>query len=324
MDLIDLYNDMDNLQAYFQFKGKDALIMDAKHGDWCYSYNPLMDTPSIECGFRQAYTYGSAYFPCTNKHNALQPPAGNIPAAFTAFFNPSFIGAGPLKGGAAGCERINTAHVWIWNRLSDPALWRVKLRRRIQPIPDYQFDPVPDPLGAPEAYPYARRPPRRVPRNVTPAVQYTLRPNNRKHPRTGPDYVFHRFEPPPPRTRERKWRIADNRLLAGVATLYGGFTELEDFLDAMAQGLPEPLRKAYFRNRTLQDKGNYLVDHMDKVDVKKGVDAWLQDRAQDRAMGKLGKKAAEAAADTGYWVSPRGPGISRPGWSGPHQSMEDE
>lgn len=323
MDFVDFYNNMDNLQAYFQFHGKEAIQLDLHTNDYCHSYYEPFDVPSIECGFRLAGAYGSAYYPCEDKHTALVPPSFDVPGSFVGFFNPSFVTIGPLRGGIAGCERLSGAHVWVWNRPSNPDLWTLYPRRRIQPVPDVKFEPALDPLGVPDPYPY-RQPPRvlRQPGNRAPAVSYHIRPHDRKHPRRGPDHGFHFFERPPKGVREKKWRIADNGLLAGLSALYGGFTELEDFLDGMASGLPEPLRKEYFRKRTLQDKGNYLVDHADQVDVRKGVEAWLQDRARDKAHGRLARDTARNLAATGYWVSPRGPGISRAGWSGPHQPME--
>jgi len=320
MDLIDFYNNMDNLQAYFQFRGQDALIMEAQHGDWCYSYNPAMDVPSIDCGFRQGYTYGSAYFPCSNKHDPLQPPAGVLPASFVAFFNPSFIGAGPLQGGFAGCERINTAHVWIWNRLSDPALWGVNIRRRIQPLPDIQFDPAIDPLGVPRPYPYPQRPVKYHKPYEAPAYEYDL--GSMAKPKASPvaKPVLHRYVPPPPRTRERKLRFADNPLIAAAAGLYGGLTELGDFFDALGGAFRDKrLEAGYRRQKTLQDKAMYLADHWKEIYVADALENWGSDYVKDAVIGKLNRAAAKAAAGTGYWVSPRGPGISRAGWSGPHQ-----
>jgi len=323
MDFIDFYNNMDNLQAYFQFHGKEAIQLDLHTNDFCHSYYEPFDVPSIECGFRLAGAYGSAYYPCEDKHTALVPPSFNVPGSFVGFFNPSFVTIGPLRGGIAGCERLSGAHVWVWNRPSNPDLWTLYPRRRIQPVPDAPFDPAPDPLGVPRPYPFPQRPVRYHKPYQAPAYEYDLGSQAKPNPNPRPVPVLHNKTPPPPRTRERKWRFADNPLIAAAAGLYGGLTELGDFFDALGKSFRDDgLEAMYKKQKTLQDKAMFLADHWKDIYVADALENWGTDYVKDAVIGKLNRAAAKAAADTGYWVSPRGPGISRAGWSGPHQGVQ--
>ena len=96
---------------------------------------------------RYAGAQGSSYPPCKSKHVGLTPPWFTLPQApFVPYWHPLELHIGPLRGGIGGCERLSSAHVFI---IYSPrgAGDVVDVRRRLQPLPDVQFDPAVDPLG---------------------------------------------------------------------------------------------------------------------------------------------------------------------------------
>ena len=119
---------------------------------------------------------------------------------------------------------------------------------------------------------------------------------------------------PPRRTKEKKWKLKDDALINFIGSLYGTTTEVVDFLDAIGLALDSAeLRSVYRRQKTLQDKARMLWRNWRHVRPVHGALNVMWSNVKDFMIALPHRLAQKGVTGSGYWYSPRGPGLfSRP------------
>lgn len=206
-------------------------------------------------------------------------------------------------------------------------VWRVDPVPEPKPITIYPWPypyplaiPRPQPLLVPEFFPPGQiwHPPIEVPQRTPPprplALPPSLKPQDQQAPRPleGPPPLPRPAiaEPPPARTRERKFRSPPGAFGRFVGELAGAITEASDLVDALFEGLPYWMRKRYGK-AALLTKVKILYDQYDKIDPNRAIDAIVENQLEDYIIGKFGQAVKDGimnAADQGYWRHPVGPG----------------
>ena len=297
-----------------------AFIRLGNNGGWnCYSFKNL--SVPTDCQYKEPVMLSGSQNQannCPTWHYTAQV----IPARS---WNPTMTGyrayAGPRLSGIFGCARMNFEHVWRGGsgHVSRP-VGPVAIVPKTVPVPL----PAPEPPaivdGGYEQQPQGR--PRRNPNyRYDPAPYeepaYEVSPNGAARP------GLHR-RVTPGRTRERKAFVLNKGLLKKIADGYGKLTEVKDLLDALADGLPTRVTKdgrevpgpeyyEYKYAKGLHNKAKVLLKHWRKIDPVKAGWAYAKAQASDAVIGKANQGVAERLDRSGYWKSPRGPGVVRYG-----------
>jgi len=165
---------------------------------------------------------------------------------------------------------------------------------RVAPAPWYiPTVPVPatTPLPAGQPVPGAVPTPAVIPINVPSlgSVTTTLSPRSsfRRAPETSP---IHARKRPPSGVKERKVRIN----LRGALGVVGLVTESLDWLNALYDALPDEYKVKGKRSNQIE-RGQAVFDHFDKIDIAKAIQNLLINHIEDKVIGKLSQKAADAA-----------------------------
>lgn len=101
------------------------------------------------------------------------------------------------------------------------------------------------------------------------------------------------YRRPPAGTKEQKF-IANPAGRNLVVRLFSGITEFGDAIDAIYEAIPKELRGT--RRRTLVDKANFVYRNLQHVDIIEALQNLAVNEVEDRAIGKLGRYGAKAAA----------------------------
>ena len=291
-------------------------------GGWnCYHFKPLGYPPYI-CPPYQGPIMLSGSQNQANNCPTWHYTAQVIPAPSWAPTQTGYRAyAGPKRGGIFGCARMDFEHVWRGGSgsVSVPIGPNLRIIPTVIPLPL----PAPEPPaivdGGVEPAP---RPGRPLPDYKYPPAPYED-PAFEPRPDFSPRPALHRRVKPDGK-RERKGFFLNQGLLKKIGDGYGKLTEVKDFLDALAAGLPTRLDKngkeipgkEYYEYRYakgLQNKAKVLLKYWNKIDPQKAAWAYVKAQAADYAVGKLNQGVADRLAGSGYWRSPRGPGVFRQG-----------
>lgn len=118
---------------------------------------------------------------------------------------------------------------------------------------------------------------------------------------------FHRL--PPPRVRERKTKLNSGLL----GNLWGGYSELMDWADAVNKAIP----KKPCKSKNPFERFNCLADNWDKINWPKAAWNIIEMQVEDMVIGKFSRAAALGigkAADHGYYNSPFGSEFGKGYW----------
>lgn len=182
---------------------------------------------------------------------------------------------------------------------------------------------MPMPIGIPEPFDFAETGVDY--KTATPAGWGFTQAINFKFPPKGPPTKVtepYRDSTPPPRTRERKWKLGKGGVAGDV---FGALTELGDAMDCAVQAAKKhggpthgfAKTTGHRRHRGQKSKGffnkaKYIRDNFDVGNAGMVMDflkCMAANEITDRAFGTLSSKAGKAFGEaTG---SPRGPGIKR-------------
>lgn len=286
-----LYELYDGYQQYFRLSGPRAWIP-PRDAD-CYSYYAPYDVPNPSCGFRQGqWSFGLlGPIDCSTWHYTGQPQSGE--AGEPLSLGNTIVGIGPLEGGLFGCERMSNAHVWHFSGPSEVG----EFRPAISPLPRNQPEPALDPLPVYKPEPQA-------PYDPLPYESPIYRGD--PVPVAG---AMHKWVPPR-RSKEKKWKLKDEALINFIGGLYGTATEVVDFLDAVGSSLDTAeLRAVYRRQKTLQDKARMLWRNWRHVRKVHAVYEVMWSNVKDFMIALPHRLAQKAITGSGYWYSPRGPGL---------------
>ena len=156
-------------------------------------------------------------------------------------------------------------------------------------------DPRQPPREDPDAHPDPRVDPRARPR-LDPRRDPFLENRLTVSPQalTRQQGAFHPRRPPPAGTKERKFVFAPHAASA-VVRIFGGITEIGDFVDSLYFAIPKHLRPQ--GKQKLTAKMQAIYDHFWSMDFNKAVQNLVENEAKDRFYGKLGKLTAQANRD---------------------------
>jgi len=280
---------------------------------WYHECGDLTALPPGVCG----YKYGTASGHTVSCGTSSQVPAGNFPPATAVSVPVGASGAQFHMGrGHLACLRMHLDEVWRYPPGIGPAPDIVPLPARAPimppwPIPDYTLPPeLWPPLTPAPPYPYPPHDTLPVP-GRSPTENHETGPKREPRPQVKPwpePWQPPPFVPPKTRTRERKFKFADDWLYQFATHLMGLFTEFSDMVDVVWKSLPAHLQARY-RNAGLDTKAKIIYDNYMLIDGQKLVEGLIADWLEDAAIGKLGNKVADAvavAAKNGLYVSPKG------------------
>ena len=137
-----------------------------------------------------------------------------------------------------------------------------------------------------------------------------------------PQAPEHRGEPPPPRTKERKFMVSP-AASNPIRRIFDAATEAGDLVDAIYGSLGKKARPSFYKDKdgkwhrrrmAIQDKAAFILLHANQIDMGQALKNIVENELKDRAYGYLGKKSGEAARavhNSGYGSPSRGFQLTR-------------